>query len=183
MEDLHIIELYWQRNESAIKESQTKYGGYCSTIANNILHSPEDTEECVNDTWLRAWNKMPPEKPNRLSVFFGKITRNLAIDKYRKDRTQKYGGGQIALCLDELEECIGEEHPIEDRIAFQELLCKFLSDLPEKNRNIFLLRYWYMMPISEISSRNHITEGSVRMILQRVRDKLKKHLEKEGVGV
>lgn len=183
MEDLHIIELYWQRNESAIKESHAKYGVYCSTIANNILHSLEDTEECVNDTWLRAWNKMPPEKPNRLSVFFGKITRNLAIDKYRKDRTQKYGGGQIALCLDELEECIGEEHLIEDRIAFQELIYKFLNDLPEKNRDIFLLRYWYMMSIAEISSRNHISEGSVRMILQRVRDKLKKYLEKEGVGV
>ena len=126
---------------------------------------------------------MPPEKPNRLSVFFGKITRNLAIDKYRKDRTQKYGGGQIALCLDELEECIGEEHPIEDRIAFQELIYKFLSELPEKNRDIFLLRYWYMMSIAEIASRNHITEGSVRMILQRVRDKLKKYLEKEGAGV
>ena len=137
MEDLHIIELYWQRNESAIKESHAKYGVYCSTIANNILHSPEDTEECVNDTWLRAWNKMPPEKPNRLSVFFGKITRNLAIDKYRKNRTQKYGSGQIALCLDELEECIGEEHPIEDRIAFQELIYKFLNDLPEKTGIFF----------------------------------------------
>ncbi len=95
MEDLHIIELYWQRNESAIKESQTKYDGYCSTIANNILHSAEDTEECVNDTWLRAWNTMPPEKPSRLAVFLGKITRILAIDKYRKDRSQKYQGNRM----------------------------------------------------------------------------------------
>ena len=183
MEDLQIIELYWKRDESAIKESQAKYGGYCSTIANHILHSAEDAEECVNDTWFRAWNTMPPEKPNRLSVFLGKITRNLAIDKYRKDRTHKYGGGQTALCLEELEECIGEEQPIEDRIAFQELLRSFLRDLPPKNRDIFLLRYWYMMPIAEIADRNQLTEGSVRMILQRIRDKLRVYLEREGAGI
>lgn len=183
MEDLHIIELYWQRNESAIKESQTKYGGYCSTIANNILHSAEDTEECVNDTWLHAWNTMPPEKPSRLAVFLGKITRNLAIDKYRKDRSQKYGGGQVTLCLDELGECIGEDTPIEDRLALKELMDSFLQSLPDKNRKIFLLRYWYMMPVAEIAKRNNISEGAVKMILQRVRDKLRAYLEKEGVGV
>ena len=125
MEDIHIIKLYWQRDESAIKESQTKYGSYCITIANNILHSSQDTEECVNDTWFRAWNTIPPEKPRRLSVFLGKITRNLAIDKYRRDKSQKYGKGQIALCLDELGECIGENNPIEDRIALKELLNLF----------------------------------------------------------
>lgn len=183
MEDLHIIELYWQRDESAIRESQTKYGGYCSTIANNILHSAEDTKECVNDTWFRAWNAMPPEKPSRLAVFFGKITRNLAIDKYRRDRSQKYGGGQTALCLDELGECIGEDSPIEDRLALRELLNSFLCDLSDKNRNIFLLRYWYMMSVSEIAKRNDISEGAVKMILQRVRDKLRTYLEKEGAGI
>jgi RNA polymerase sigma-70 factor (ECF subfamily) len=183
MEDLHIIELYWQRDESAIKESQTKYGGYCSTIANNILHSAEDTEECVNDTWFRAWNTMPPEKPNRLAVFLGKITRNLAIDKYRRDKSQKYGGGQIALCLDELGECIGENSPIEDRVALKELLNIFLSELPDKNRDIFLLRYWYLMPIAEIAERYNTSDGAVKKILQRIREKLKTYLEKEGVGV
>ena len=183
MEDYHIIELYWQRDESAIKESQAKYGAYCNTIANNILHSVEDTEECVNETWFRAWNTMPPEKPSRLAIFFGKITRNLAIDKYRKDRAQKYGGGQTALCLDELGECISENHQIEDTLALKELLNRFLYDLPEKNRTIFFLRYWYMMPVAEIAKRNHMSEGAVKMILKRVRDKLKDFLEKEGVGV
>lgn len=183
MEDFHIIELYWQRDESAIKESQTKYGGYCRTIADNILHSAENTEECVNDTWFRAWNTMPPEKPSRLAVFFGKITRNLAIDKYRKDRSQKYGGGQTALCLDELGECIGEDSLIEDRLALRELLNSFLCELPDKNRNIFLLRYWYMMPVSEIAKLNGMSDGAVKMILQRVRYKLRTYLEKEGVGI
>ena len=101
MEDLHIIELYWQRNESAIKESQMKYGGYCSTIANNILHSSEDTEECVNDTWFRAWNTMPPEKPNRLAVFLGRITRNLAIDNiniYYLDGTEMKSVSEFLPC-------------------------------------------------------------------------------------
>ncbi len=183
MDDLHIIELYWQRSDRAISESQIKYSGYCSTIANNILHSAEDTEECVNDTWFCAWNTMPPEKPNRLAIFLSKITRNLAIDRYRKFKSQKYGGGQIVLCLDELGECIGEDSPIEDRIALRELLNSFLCSLPDKNRNIFLLRYWYMMPIAEIAKCNDISEGAVKMILQRIRNKLKDYLEKEGIGV
>ncbi|SDA21852.1 RNA polymerase sigma-70 factor, ECF subfamily [Ruminococcus sp. YE71] len=183
MEDLQIIELYWQRKESAIHESRNKYGGYCSAIANNILHSAEDSEECVNDTWFRAWNAMPPEKPSRLAVFLGRITRNLAIDRYRRDRSQKFGGGQTALCLDELGECIGEESPIEDRIALKELIDVFLHSLPEKNRKLFLLRYWYMMPVAEIAKRNNMSEGAVKMILQRVRNKLKDYLEQEGVGV
>ena len=183
MEDSHIIELYWRREEQAIKESQMKYGGYCSTIADNILHSAEDTEECVNDTWFRAWNTLPPEKPNRLAVFFGRITRNLAIDRFRSDTSKKRGGGQMALCLDELAECIGEDSPIEDRLALREVLNRFLRELPEKNRTIFLLRYWYMMPVSDIAKRYDLSEGAVKMLLQRVRNKLKDYLEKEGVTI
>ena len=183
MEDNKIIELYWQRDETAIKECQIKYGAYCGTIANNILCSAEDAEECVNDTWLRVWNVIPPEKPSRLSVFLGRITRNLAIDKYRKDNAQKYGGGQISLCLDELSECIGEDNPIEDRIALKDILNTFLKSLPEKNRNIFLMRYWYLMPIGEIARRYDLSEGAVKMILQRIRQKQKVYFEKEGVGI
>lgn len=183
MEDIKIVELYWNRDESAINESRTKYGGYCSTIANNILHSAEDTKECVSDTWFRAWNTMPPQKPDRLAVFFGRITRNLAIDRYRRDKSQRYGGGQTALCLDELGECIGEDSPIEDTLELKELLNRFLRDLSEKNRNIFLLRYWYMMPVAEIANRNSISEGAVKMILHRVRRKLRDYLDKEGAGL
>ena len=183
MEDSHIIKLYWQRNESAIKESQKKYGGYCSSIADNILHSAEDTEECVNDTWFRAWNTLPPEKPNRLAVFFGRITRNLAIDRFRSDMSKKRGRGQIALCLDELAECVGEDSPIEDRLALREVLNRFLREMPAKNRTVFLLRYWYMMPVSEIAKRYDLSEGAVKMLLQRARNKLKDYLEKEGVAI
>lgn len=183
MEDNKIIELYWQRDETAIDESRTKYGTYCGTIANNILRSAEDTEECVNDTWFRAWNAIPPERPSRLSVFLGKITRNLAIDKYRKNNAKKYGGGQIVLCLDELSECISEDSPIEERVVLKDLLNIFLGSLPEKNRNIFLMRYWYLMPIGEIGRQYDLSEGAVKMILQRVRNKLKDYLVKEGVGI
>lgn len=183
MEDFQIIELYWQRDERAISESQAKYGIYCGTIANNILHSAQDAEECVNDTWLRAWHAIPPEKPNRLSVFFGRITRNLAIDKYRSSHSQKHGGGQIALCLDELGECIGEEHPIEDTLACRELLHRFLHALPERSRTLFLLRYWYFMPVAEIAAYCGISEGAVKMKLQRMREKLRIELKKEGVDV
>lgn len=183
MKDDQIVELYWQRDENAVRESRVKYEAYCGTIAYNILHSKEDSEECVNDTWLRAWNNIPPEKPGRLAAFFGKITRNLAIDKYRRSRSRKYGGGQIALCLDELEECIGEEQPIEDRVALRELINEFLTELTDKNRDIFLFRYWYIMSVSEISRRYGISEGAVKMILQRTRSKLKGYLEREGAGI
>ena len=183
MEDQAIIALYWARDESAVSESQTKYGTYCTVIAENILHAPEDSAECVNDTWLRAWNAIPPEKPRRLATFFGRITRNLAIDRFRRGRTQKYGGGQTALCLDELRECIGESQPIEDKIALKILLDAFLSSLPDKHREMFLLRYWYLMPTADIAARFGMTVGAVKMLLQRIRAKLRAYLEKEGIDV
>ena len=183
MEDSRIIELYWQRDETAITESSTRYGTYCRVIAYNILRSHEDSEECVNDTWLRAWNNIPPKRPARLSVFFGRIIRNLAIDRYRKYKTRKYGGGEMELCLDELGECVGEEVRIEDRLALKELLDIFLSELPEKNRNIFLLRYWYIMSVNDIAKRYDMSEGAVKMLLSRIRSRLKEYLEKEGVVI
>lgn len=183
MEDSTIIDLFVQRKETAISESQAKYGTYCSVIANHILNSKEDSEECVNDTWLRAWNTIPPHIPQRLAVFFGKITRNLAIDKFRSDRTKKHGGGQITMCLDELSECISEASPIEDTIMLRDVLNTFLSELPEKNRDLFLLRYWYIMPINEIAERYGMTDGAVKMTLMRIRKKLKARLDKEGVGI
>ena len=183
MQDCEIVDLYWARSENAIKETGSKYGAYCRKIAMNIVSNDEDSEECVNDTWFRAWNAIPPKRPERLAVFFGRITRNLAIDRYRKKRSEKLGGGQIALCLDELEECIGETNPIADAIGISELLNGFLSDLPERTRNVFLFRYWYMMPVAEIAAQTGMNEGAIKMTLQRVRNKLKDYLKKEGVGI
>lgn len=183
MEDIRITELYWQRKESAITESERKYGAYCGVVAYNILHSYEDSDECVNDTWLRAWETIPPEKPKLLAAFFGKITRNLAIDRFRKDKAKKYGGGQVTLCLDELAECIGEDRPVEDRLVLKQTLEAFLKGIPEKNRDIFLLRYFYLMPVAKIAARYHTTEGAVKMLLKRVRRNLKDTLEKEGIGI
>ena len=183
MDDSIIIDLFVQRKETAISESQAKYGVYCSVIANNILHSKEDSEECVNDTWFRAWNVIPPHIPQRLAVFFGKITRNLAIDKFRNDRAKKHGGGQIVLCLDELSECVGEDTPIADAIMLRDLLNTFLSELPEKNKDLFLLRHWYIMPVNEIAKHYGMTEGAVKMTLMRIRKKFSERLDKEGVGI
>lgn len=183
MDDGRIVMLFWQRSETAVSESQSKYGSYCQSIADNILRSEQDAEECVNDTWLGAWNSIPPKKPNRLSVFFGRITRNLAIDRYRKKHALKNGGGEYPLCLDEIGECIGEDHPIEDRYELKCLLDSFLEELPEKNRNVFLLRYWYCTPVMKIALMYGMTEGAVKMRLKRTRSKLKEYLIQEGIGV
>lgn len=181
MDDKDIVNLYWKRDEAAIKISQEKYGVYLKNIAINILHSTEDSEECVNDTWLRAWNSIPPQKPNRLALYFGKITRNLAIDRYRKEKSQKYNAGETVLCLEELAECIGKDHHLEENIALKELISLFLRNLNSKNRMVFMLRYWYMMPMDEIAKKTGSSVGSVKMTLSRTRNKLKRYLVKEGV--
>lgn len=181
MKDEEIIRLYFDRCESAIAESDEKYGAYCEKIADNILHNKSDNEECVNDTWIKAWNTIPPTVPLKLSVFFGRITRNLAIDRYRRQKSEKNGAGQIAVCLDELNECIGDGKNLADELDLKETLDGFLYALNADSRRIFMLRYWYMYPIKQIASMCNMSEGAVKMSLQRTRNALKKHLEKEGV--
>lgn len=183
MEDNIIIELYFQRSETAIRESEKKYGAYCGTIANNILHSQQDSEECVNDTWIRAWNAIPPEKPARLSVFLGKITRNLAIDRWRKLKREKSGSGQITLCLDELAECVGTQETLGDKLDLKEALDSFLSMLKPQTKRIFMLRYWHMCPISDVARLCGISEGAVKMSLRRTRKLLREYLEKEEIDI
>lgn len=181
MEDERIIELYFARDDSAITESSAKYGPYCSAIAQNILNCHEDSEECVNDTWLRAWNAIPPTRPSRLSIFLGRITRNLALDRYRKENSQKHAGSQTSLCLDELSECIGKnDERIEDQLILKDLLEHFLSKLSTRDKDIFLYRYWYFLSMEEIAERFHLSESAVKMKLMRTRKKLKDLLEKEG---
>lgn len=181
MEDTDIVELYHRRSEAAVSESIKKYGRYCYKIADNILRCHEDNEECVNETWEKAWNAMPPDRPSRLSVFLGRITRNLSIDRYRRKKAEKYGKGQISLCLEELAECVGEEDGALDGVELRETLDSFLAELDERTKELFMLRYWYMFSVKEAADRCKMTEGAAKMSLQRTRDKLKKFLVQEGL--
>ncbi len=186
MEDEKIVRLYWDRDEQAIAESSAKYGAYCGSIAGNILESASDAEECVNDTWLRAWNAMPPHRPSLLSVFLGKITRNLAFDRYKALRRNKRGGGQMELVLDELSECVSGRDDPENSWQAEELrreIDAFLQGLPEEQRAMFLLRYWYADSIRVIAARFGRSENSVSVALSRMRAKLKNHLHERGYEI
>ena len=183
MEDSKIIELYFNRSETAVKESQDKYGKYCGIIASNILKSREDAEECVNDTWFKAWNIIPPHKPPKLDAFFGKLTRNLAIDRFRKLRSGRRGGGEIYLCLEELAECVGKEETFTDTVALREALDRFMEELDARSRELFILRYWYMFSIKETAKRCNVTEGTAKMSLYRTRAALREFLINEGFSI
>ena len=184
MEDQQIVDLYWQRNEKALSQTQKKYGKYCHHIAFAILYSSEDAEECVNDTLLRAWSAIPPARPGRLSTFLGKITRNLAIDRLDKNTAQKRSG-PVEIILDELSECIPDtdaENPT-DKIALSDAINSFLASLDREARVMFMQRYWYASPIKSIARELEKSESYVKVTLMRTRNKFKEHLEKEGIVV
>ena len=172
MDDKQILDLYWERSEAAISETSKKYGKYCRYIAFNILHNDEDSEECVNDTYLRAWNSIPPNRPSVLKTFLGKITRNLSLDRYELLNAKKRNGGQMPLIFDEIQECIPSD-----------ILNHFLSSLSLEQRKIFMRRYWYLSPIKEIATEYDMSESKIKMSLFRSRNELKKLLEKEGISV
>ena len=183
MEDRQIIELYWQKNPDAISETAGKYGAYCFTIADHILRSAEDAEECVNDTWLHAWNVIPPQRPSRLRIFLAKITRNLAFDRFRERTAEKRGGGEITLVLDELAECLAGGTSVEGAYEEKELgecIRQFVRELPERDGNVFVRRYFFTEPVTMIAGRYGLTENNVMVILSRTRKKLKARLLKEG---
>lgn len=183
VEDHQIIELYWQRSETAIQETQYKYGPYCRAIAQRILSSAEDSEECVNDTYLSAWNTIPPHRPIPLSAFLGRITRNLALNRYKRDHTQMRTPDQVPLVLDELHECIpapGSTDRLIDELVLTDLLNRFLGELSKENRMIFMRRYWYLTPVYRIAADFSISESKVKISLYRSRRKLKELLQKEG---
>ncbi len=186
MEDNQIVDLYWARSEKAISETSNKYGHYCYYIAYNILHSKEDSEECVNDTYLNAWNAMPDQRPNILSAFLGRITRNLSLQRWEKYTAQKRGAGQVPLVLDELQDCIPAtdktDHIVDD-LMLADLLNRFLASLTAEKRIIFMRRYWYLCPVAEIASDFAISESKVKMSLLRSRNELKLLLTKEGIDL
>ena len=186
MEDEEIVQLYFDRKEQAIEESAKKYGAYCSTIARNILTAQEDVEECVNDTWLHAWNAMPPHRPKRLSTFLGKIARNLSFDRYKSQHRVKRGGNTMELVLDELAECVSGGETPEQRIQEKELkeeINRFLFTLSEERRYQFLLRYWYAASITEIAKRFHKTENQISVNLFRTRQQMMAYLEERGYSL
>lgn len=184
MDDSKIIELYLDRSEQAISETSKKYGRYCHYIAYTILHNDEDSEECVNDTYLRTWNAIPPNRPNRLQTFLGKITRNLSLNKWEKLSAEKRGAGQISIILDELAECIPNNENVENIVedmVIKDILNHFLDRLPDETRQIFVRRYWYMSPVKEIAHEYGLSESKVTVTLFRTREKLKTILQKEGI--
>lgn len=189
MEDSQIVELYWQRQSAAISETAAKYGAYCRTVAYNILSSAEDAEECVNDTWLRAWNAMPTARPGFLAPFLGRITRNLALDKAAYETAQKRGGGTRSTLLSELEECGAQPAApghLEDELDAKELakyIERFLQGQKPAARRLFLMRYFLCMPIYEAAGRLGITETKARTLLCRTRQRLRAYLRQQGVEV
>lgn len=181
MNDEAIVALFWERSETAIEQTSEAYGGYCRTIAMRILGNESDVEECVSDAYLSAWNAIPPEHPNNLKTFLGKLTRNHALSMLRKRDAQKRGSGEMHIILDECQNLLRErtDQELSDKIAFRDALNQFLRDLPPLTRRVFLQRYWYMLSISEIARELKISESRVKMLLHRTRNKLGEYL-KEG---
>ena len=183
MEDSKIVQLYWERIRDAIPATSEKYGHYCAAIARNILGSREDAEECVNDTWLGAWNSMPPQRPGRLSTYLGKLTRNLSLNRYKRDTAEKRGGGELPAVLEELAECVSGGDTVEGELDRQELvraIDAFLDALTPEKRSVFICRYWYADSVSDIAERRGMKEGAVSMTLHRLRSRLRSYLLERG---
>ena len=207
MDDANIVQLYWDRNEQAIPATADKYESYCTSIAKNILGNHEDTEECVNDTYLGvwnsvppkqpnplltyvckitrnlAWNSMPPHRPSILSTFLGKIVRNLSFNRYKHNTADKRGGGELPVVLEELSDLVSGKDEVEQAFDQKELtkaIDTFLDSLSPKKRSIFISRYWYTDNISEIAVRHGMNDGAVSMTLNRLRLKLHNYLLERG---
>ena len=179
MDDGKIVQLYWE----AVPATADKYGNYCASIARNILGSQEDAEECVNDAYLCAWNSMPPHRPKILSVFLGKLTRNVSLNRYKYDTAEKRGGGEVPVVLDEIAELVSGTDSVEREVDRGELVSAidaFLERLPADRRSMFVCRYWYFDSVSSIASRFGMTENHVSVTLNRLRFKLRHDLLERG---
>jgi len=184
MDDKAIVDLYWQRSDTAIEETAAKYGAYCHSIAYNILANAEDSEECVSDTYMSAWRSMPDNRPQRLSSYLAKICRNHALSRYEKSHRLKRGGNEVLLALDELSECIAAPHNVERQIEDKELRLAincFLEMLPATERKVFMSRYFFMAGVDEIAAGFDFSRSKTASMLHRTRLKLKKFLQQEGL--
>jgi RNA polymerase sigma-70 factor (ECF subfamily) len=180
MTDEMILDLYWERSEAAISETSKKYGRYCYSIAYNILHNNEDSEECTSDTYMKVWESVPPNRPTVFRAFLGKITRNLSLNKYKEQRTIKRGGGEIPLLLSELNDSVPSSSSVEDELEMKELvnaINDFLSTMDVINRSVFLRRYFYVDSIEKIAKHFKMSESKIKSMLLRTRKSLKAYLE------
>ena len=183
MDDRQIVELFFLREERALEQTEKKYGAYCHSVALRIVGNREDAQECVNDTYLAAWNSIPPQKPVLLSAFLAKLTRRISVDRVRKATAKKRGGGELDLVFSELEECIPDEKTPERELIEAEraeIINSFLASLGDTERRVFLRRYFFADPIRNIAERFGFSETRIRSMLFRTREKLKRHLIKEG---
>lgn len=184
MEDSQIVTLYWERNELAIRATAAKYGRYCHTVSYNILANHEDAEECVSDTYIGAWESIPPHRPAILQTFLSKLVRRISLNKWREKTREKRGGGEVPLALDELSECIPSGQNVEQSLDQKELskaIRQFLRLLPDTERDVFLCRYWFLASIQEISRKFGFSQSKTKSMLLRTRRKLQTHLQKEGL--
>lgn len=182
MEDTKIVDLYWQRSEQAVPETAAKYGSYCRIVAYNILANYEDAEECVNDTWLGAWNSMPSNRPYKLAPYLAKLTRWISLGRLRDRNCLKRGGGETSLALEELSDSLDSGFDTERQLELKELagaIRRFTAGLEEQQRQVFLARYWFMAPIDEIAEKFDFSQGKVKSMLLRTRRALRDYLEEE----
>lgn len=184
MQDGQIVELYFARKEEAIAATSAKYNSYCMQIAMNILHNREDSEECVNDTYLAAWNSIPPQRPERLSAYLGRLTRNLSLNRYKSMNAARRGGGELALSLSELDECIADTSTFEqDAADMGKLISEFLYTQQKETRQVFVRRYFYNDSIADIADRFGMSDSKVKSMLHRTRLALKAYLEEHDINI
>lgn len=185
MNDEMIIELFWNRSENAISETDKKYGAYCYRVSFNVLSNKEDAEECVSDTYLKTWNSIPPTRPTRLMAFLGKIARNISLNLLKMNTAKKRGGDLVKVIEEELDEC-APRNPVEEEVnrgLVLDCINSYLGRQTELKANIFVRRYWYMDTIKAISNRYKMNENTVSTILMKMRNELKENLMKEGFEV
>lgn len=186
MEDCEIIRLFFERDEKALRETQKKFGAYCRSIAFNILNNSEDAEECVNDTYMRAWENIPPTKPASLGAYLGRIAKNLALNRINFFGYEKRGGGSKELSFDELDEFVSGESSVESEAERKEIIAavnEFLRSLPLKKQQLFIGRYWGMCSQAQLAKRFGMSENTVAVNLGRTRKKLKEYLKKRGFEI
>ena len=186
MDDRRIVELFLERSEEAILETDIKYGRYCHKIAFNVLGNDEDSEECVNDAYMRAWGSIPPNEPDSMASYIGRITRNLALDKLRQKQSDKRGNGEVPVVLDELAECVSGVDELERRQDSEEItnaINSFLETLSATERGVFMRRYWMMESIADVAGLYGISVSKTTTMLFRLRGRLKKHFMKEGISL